>query len=56
MLLKFVCVQTLMAKFCVLAGAPGVLQVRGIVRNVCYCMCATVFVSVLEHIIRLKAS
>ena len=57
MLLNFLCVQTLMAKFRVLAGAgAGVWQVQAFVHNVCYCMCATVFVSVLEHIICLKAS
>ena len=34
----------------------GVWEVQAFVHNVYYCMCATVFVSVLEHIICLKAS
>ena len=41
---------------CWLVQGVGVWQVQAFVHNVCYCMCATVFVSVLEHIICLKAS
>ena len=41
---------------CWLVQWVGVWQVHAFVHNVYYCMCATVFVSVLEHIICLKAS